>query len=166
MRKPVENFMNNLRLAFISKLSHPNQSAWLCQFVMFITKSTILWEEFTLGRQGKEYSQPGEGGHKKCEYKSLSVQLNYIFLPSKHQVAIIIIKSTHDFCTVSLLGVLWEPLLLYSKLTLHYVLIRLSCITWIWDHPKSHGGETNEPKCWAAALKTRWEKSRVFWWVC
>lgn len=48
-------------------------------------------------------------------------------------------------------------------LILHYVLIRLNCIIWIWDHPKSHSGETNEPKCWAAALKTRCEKIyRVF----
>lgn len=130
---------------------------------MFIRKSTNLEKVFTVGREDKDYSQPkGIKRHKKCGYKSLSVQLNYIFLPSKNQVAIIIIKSTHDFCPVSLLGVLWEPSLLYSKLILHYVLIRLSCITWIWDHPKSHSGETNEPKCWATALKTRWEKSTEF----
>ena len=49
-----------------------------------------------------------------------------MFLSSKNQVALIVLKSAHDFCTVSLLGVLRESSLPHSKLILHYVLIRLT----------------------------------------
>lgn len=90
-------------------------------------------------------------------WTQFSVQLNYMVSSSKNQVAIIVLNSTHYFWAVRFLGVLWQPSLLHSQLILPYVLIRLNCITWVWDHTKSQVEKLMNPNAELQFLKPNGE---------